>query len=193
MNVGTTVRRTWLVTGTIGIVLFTGCGDQTPSEPGRSTVSQPTASASSPSPGASPQSVFDPCTALTPQFLATHQWDSKLPEPKQDSQGGVTWKGCRYVARAGYGFVVETTNGTLDQVRDKYPAAVDIPAGNRKALRYEARPDIPGGCTVNIEMAAGSLYILTNVPQTAANKHLVACDIAVDIARTVAPLLPAGS
>ncbi|MGY2021459.1 DUF3558 domain-containing protein [Nocardia gipuzkoensis] len=191
MNVGTIIRRTGLVAATAGIVLLTGCGDPaTPSEPSSSTASGAT---TRPTPGASPQSAFDPCTALTPQFLAEHQWDSKLPEPKQNSQGGVTRKGCRYVARAGYGFVVETTNGTLDQVRNKYPAAVDIPAGDRKAVRYEARPDIPGGCTINIEMGAGSLYILTNVPQTSANKHLAACDIATDIARAVAPLLPAGS
>ncbi|WP_245663856.1 DUF3558 domain-containing protein [Nocardia arthritidis] len=181
------------VAGAVGLVLLAGCGDgRTPSEPATSTT-RPTGSGPSASPGANIQSAFDPCTALTPQFLAERQWDSRPPEPRQDSQGGINWKGCRYIARAGYGFVVETTNGTLDQVRSKYPSAVDLPAGDRKAVRYEARPDVPGGCTINVEMRSGSLYILTNVPQTSANKNLVACDIATDIARAIAPLLPAGS
>ncbi|MBF6166754.1 DUF3558 domain-containing protein [Streptomyces gardneri] len=193
MRGGTGIRRTGFVAGAAGLVLLTGCGDpMPPSEPATSS-GNATVSSSSASPGANTQSGFDPCTALTPEFLAQRQWDSKPPEPRQDSQGGITWRGCRYVARAGYGFVVETTNGTLDQVRSKYPAAVDVSAGDRKAVRYEARPDVPGGCTVNVEMRSGSLYILTNVPQTSANKHLVSCDIATDIARAVAPLLPAGS
>ncbi|MFE7741694.1 DUF3558 domain-containing protein [Nocardia sp. NPDC057455] len=193
MRVGTGSRATGVLAVVVGLFLLTGCGDErTPSEPAPST-SGPTDSGPSASPGANAQSSFDPCTALSPQFLAERQWDSRPPEPRQDSQGSTSWKGCRYVARAGYGFVVETTNGTLDQVRSKYPSAVDIPAGNRRAVRYEARPDVPGGCTINVEMGSGSLYILTNIPQTAANKNLLACDIATDIARAIAPLLPAGS
>ncbi|MGV9545536.1 DUF3558 domain-containing protein [Nocardia beijingensis] len=192
MKAGPGIRTTGFVAAAAGLVLLSGCGGTAPSD---SAVSATGVAGSSPSasPQTNPQSAFDPCTALTTQFLAERQWDSRPPEPKQDSQGGLTWKGCRYVARAGYGFVVETTNGTLEQIRSKYPAAVDIPAGNRKAVRYEARPDVPGGCTINVEMRSGSLYILTNVPQTSTNKHLVACDIATDIATAVAPLLPAGS
>ncbi|BDT95897.1 hypothetical protein IFM12275_58730 [Nocardia sputorum] len=192
MKAGTGFRTTGFVTGTIGLVLLAGCGeDTTPNVP--ATSSHTATSGPSISSGPNAQSAFDPCTALTPQFLTERQWDSRPPEPRQDSQGGVSWKGCRYVARAGYGFVIETTDGTLDQVRSRYPSAVEIPAGDRKAVRYEARPDVPGGCTINIEMGSGSLYILTNVPQTSMSKHLVACDIATDIARAVAPLLPAGS
>ncbi|MEU2125868.1 DUF3558 domain-containing protein [Nocardia niwae] len=193
MKAGTGFRTTGFVAGAAGLVLLAGCGDET--TPRESATSTPGATGSGPSTpsGANAQPAFDPCTALTPQFLAERQWDSRPPEARQDSQGGMNWKGCRYVARDGYGFVIETTNGTLDQVRSKYPSAVDIPAGNRKAVRYEARPDVPGGCTINVEMRSGSLYILTNVPQTSTNKHLVACDIATDIASAVAPLLPAGS
>ncbi|MGQ4616475.1 DUF3558 family protein [Nocardia sp. R7R-8] len=189
MKTGTNVRTTGCVAGAAALVLLSGCGVGTAPSDSATSVTGATGSDSS----ASPQIPFDPCIALTPQFLAERQWDSRPPESKQDSRGGVTRKGCRYVARAGYGFVVETTNGTLEQIRSTYPAAVDIPAGDRKAVRYEARPDVPGGCTINVEMRSGSLYILTNVPQTPANKHLVACDIATDIARAVAPLLPAGS
>ncbi|WP_454195270.1 DUF3558 domain-containing protein [Nocardia sp. Marseille-Q1738] len=193
MRLGTAARGTGFAVGAAGVVLLAACGQATPTDSPTSAASGTAGAGPRPSSGATSEAKFDPCTALTPQLLAQHQWDAKPPEPKQDSQGGVTWKGCRYVARAGYGFVVETTNGTLDQVRGKYPAAMNISAGGRKAVRYEARPDVPGGCTVNVEMTSGSLYILTNVPQTSANKNLVACDIATDIAQTVAPLLPSGS
>ncbi|WP_433574200.1 DUF3558 domain-containing protein [Nocardia brasiliensis] len=142
-----------------------------------------------------PAGEFDPCTALTPQILAMHGWDAEPPNPRQPTVGAMTWKGCRYVARAGYGLVVETTNGTLAQVRQKFPQAVDISVGDRRALRYEARPDVPGGCTINVEMRSGSLYILTDVPQTPTNvaRGLEACASATDIAEKVVPLLPAGS
>lgn len=192
MKAGTGIRTIGLVVGAAGLVMLSGCGGRAPTDPAVSATGA-AGSSSHASPQTNPHSAFDPCTALTSQFLAERRWDSKPPEPKQDGQGGFTWKGCRYVARAGYGFVIETTNGTLEQIRSKYPTAVDIPAGDRKAVRYEARPDVPGGCTINVEMRSGSLYILTNVPQTSANKHLVACDIATDIATAVAPLLPAGS
>ncbi|WP_084655080.1 DUF3558 domain-containing protein [Nocardia altamirensis] len=177
-----------------GLLLATSCtGEKARGTPTGATSSATSAAAPRTTVVSNPSAAFDPCTALTPQLLATHQWDAKPPEPKQDTAAGITWKGCRYVAKPGYGFVVETTNGTLPQVREKYPAAADISIGQRKALRYEARPDIPGGCSINVEMNAGSLYILTNVPQTPANKTLVACDIATEIAQSVAPLLPAGS
>ncbi|MFI9401235.1 DUF3558 domain-containing protein [Nocardia sp. NPDC052316] len=175
-----------------GLLLLTGCvGEKaagTPTSATSTSSAVPKTSTES-----NPHAAFDPCAALTPQFLAQRQWNAKPPEPKQDSAGAVTWKGCRYVAKAGYGFVIETTNNTLGQVRDKFPAAVEVPAGPRKAVRYEARPDVPGGCSINIEMHSGSLYILTNVPQTPANRNLAACDIATEIAQAVAPLLPAGS
>lgn len=190
---GTSTPRIGFVAIAAGLLLLTGCAeDKAGGTPTPATSTTSSAAALSTAPGSNPHA-FDPCTALTPQFLAQHQWDAKPPEPKQDSAGGATWKGCRFVAKAGYGFVVETTNGTLPQIREKFPAAVEIPAGPRKALRYEARPDVPGGCTINIEMRSGSLYILTNVPQTPANKNLAACDIATEIAQAVAPLLPTGS
>ncbi|MFD6158797.1 DUF3558 family protein [Nocardia sp. NPDC060256] len=191
---GTTTPRIGFAVAAAGLLLLTGCtGDKGAGTPTPATASTPSTTTPSTSTGSNAPTAFDPCTALTPQFLSEHRWDAKPPEPKQDSAAGVTWKGCRYVAKASYGFVIETTNGTLPQVREKFPAAVEVSAGQRKAVRYEARPDVPGGCSINIEMQSGSLYILTNVPQTPANKNLAACDITTEIAQAVAPLLPAGS
>ncbi|WP_107661238.1 DUF3558 domain-containing protein [Nocardia suismassiliense] len=166
-------------------VASTGCGGQA-----RHADAAPSSAAA---PQALPTAGFDPCVALTPQFLGERRWDALAPSPRRDTSGDISWQGCRYVARAGYGFVVETTNATLGQVRAKFPAAVDISFAGRKALRYEARPDVPGGCTINIEMGAGSLYLMTDVPQTPATTALDACEIATDIAYAVVPLLPAGS
>jgi hypothetical protein len=103
------------------------------------------------------------------------------------------WKGCLYVAQTAYTFRVQTTNVTLAQVHEKFPAAVDLTVADRKALRYEARPDVPGGCTVNVEMKAGSLYILVDDPRGIHLHKLSPCASATKIAKSVVPLLPAGS
>ncbi|MGW4766532.1 DUF3558 domain-containing protein [Nocardia sp. NPDC004278] len=155
-----------------------------PSTPGTST-----ASASTPNTAA----VFDPCTALTPEFLTAHQWNARTPTPKQDSTGSFQLKGCSYVAQSAYTFRVQTTNGTLDQVREKFPTATELTIGGRNALRYEARPDVPGGCTVNIEMKSGSLYILVDDPRGLHPRKLSPCDNVTEIAEAVAPLIPQGS
>ncbi|MFI7002797.1 DUF3558 domain-containing protein [Nocardia sp. NPDC050175] len=172
--------------------LLTGCGDET-KPAGTPTLPSSAAPSVTKTTGSDPQTAFDPCTALTPQFVSEHQWNALPPAPKQNSAAGISWKGCRYVAKAGYGFTIETTNGTLDQVREKFPAAVDISIGDRKALRYEARPDVPGGCTINVEMKSGSLYLLVDDPDGKHPRHLSPCDNATEIAQVVAPLLPAGS
>ncbi|PXX68734.1 uncharacterized protein DUF3558 [Nocardia tenerifensis] len=172
--------------------LLTGCGGEA-KPAATATTPASTAPSTTTTTGSAPQPAFDPCTALTPQFLSEHQWDGSPPSPKQNSTAGMSWKGCRYIAKAGYGFTIETTNGTLEQVRQKFPVAVDISIGNRKALRYEARPDVPGGCTINIEMKGGSLYVLVDDPTGKHPRKLSPCDIATDIAQAVAPLLPAGS
>ncbi|WP_084497378.1 DUF3558 domain-containing protein [Nocardia amamiensis] len=191
-------RRRWSQAGcaaVISAVLLAGCG-QDP-ESAQTTTSTPPPGAATTSANstvqAGPQNSFDPCTTLTPPFLTEHQWDALPPAAKQNSTGGISWKGCRYVARAGYGLTIQSTNGTLDQVREKFPSAVDISVGSRKALRYEARPDVPGGCTVNVEMQGGSLYILVDDPSGKHPRKLSPCDNATDIAQTVAPLLPSGS
>ncbi|WP_051021252.1 DUF3558 domain-containing protein [Nocardia araoensis] len=174
-------------------VLLTGCGDETASSQTATTTTRPDPSDARTSSTTGTQTSFDPCTALSSQFLAEHQWDALPPAPKQTSTGGISWKGCRYVARAGYGLTIQTTNGTLDQVKAKFPSATSIPVGGRNALRYEARPDVPGGCTLNVEMHDGSLYILVDDPSGKHPRKLSPCDNATDIASAVAPLLPAGS
>ncbi|MGX1778582.1 DUF3558 domain-containing protein [Nocardia brasiliensis] len=162
-------------------VVLAGCGDQAHHPIDTTSASAPVH--------------FDPCTALTPEFLAAHRWDALAPDPRHGTDGAMSWKGCRYVARTGYGFVVETTNHTLDQIQQKFPAAVEISINDRRAVRYEALPDIPGGCTINVETRSGSVYVLVDAPQTPMNKAngmLDACAYATEIAEEVVRLLPAG-
>ncbi|MEU8899789.1 DUF3558 domain-containing protein [Nocardia sp. NPDC048505] len=172
-----------------GLALLTSCGGDTPDTPVTTSSTGPAASATSTATAAA----FDPCTALTTPFLAQHQWNARPPAQRQDQVADVTWKGCLYVAQATYTFRVQTSNATLTQVREKFPTATALTIDTRKALRYEARPDVPGGCTINIELKSGSLSILVDDPRSTHPRKLTPCDNAKEIADAVAPLLPAGS
>ncbi|WP_433723438.1 DUF3558 domain-containing protein [Nocardia sp. CA-129566] len=173
------------------LALLTGCTSDKGSPTPQSIT--PAASTSAAATSGTATTAFDPCTALTPQFLTEHQWDARAPEHKQTTTGAFTWKGCTYLAQARYTFGVQTTNGTLDQVREKFPTATELTIGGRRALRYEARPDVPGGCTVNIDMKSGSLYILVDDPRGLHPRKLSPCDSVTEIAEAVAPLIPQGS
>ncbi|RMI28678.1 DUF3558 domain-containing protein [Nocardia stercoris] len=181
------------VVAVIGALYLSGCSSsnggtsESNAMPSRTTSGSQQAGTSS----AVPAAQFDPCTALTTSFLAAHAWDALPPAPRHESSGGMQWQGCRFVAKASYGFEVQTTNGSLKQIRQKFPAAADLTIGGRNALRYEAQPDNPGGCTVNVEMANGSLYILVDDPDSYAGK--APCETATDIATAVVPLIPAGA
>ncbi|MFQ6392760.1 DUF3558 domain-containing protein [Nocardia sp. KC 131] len=177
----------------IAIAVLTGCGGEPRPAATSITPSSLSSVQGSPTSGSGQSASFDPCTALTPSFLASHQWDARPPATRQESTGDVRWKGCLFVAQSAYTFRVETTNGILAQVREKFPAATALTVGGRKALRYEARPDVPGGCTVNVEMRSGSLYILVDDPRGLHPRRLSPCASATEIAEAVSPLLPAGS
>ncbi|MEV4128204.1 DUF3558 domain-containing protein [Nocardia sp. NPDC049707] len=172
-------------------IVLAACGG------GSNSTSTSTSAAVTSSTSATPPSAantgFDPCTALTPQFLSEHQWNARTPTPKQDSTGNSHWKGCLYVAQSTYTFRVQTTDGTLAQVREKFPTATELTIDGRKALRYEARPDVPGGCTITADMKSGSLYILVDDPRGLHPRKLSPCDNVTEIAEAVVPLLPRGS
>jgi hypothetical protein len=179
---------------TVAAIVLTACGGGNSSTPtSASTAPATSGTSTAPSSTSSTGAAFDPCTALTPQFLTEHQWNARTPTPKQDSTGNFQWKGCVYVAQSTYTFRVQTTNGTLAQVREKFPTATELTIGGRKALRYEARPDVPGGCTVNIDIKSGSLYILVDDPRGLHPRKLSPCDNVTEIAEAVVPLIPQGA
>ena len=194
---GTRIPRVGAVVA-LAAALIGACGHDDPSlvptttSPAATSPAGSTA-ATSTSPGAQASGEFDPCIALTESFLAEHQWDARAPERKQTTAGGHTWRGCAYLTRARYTFLVQTTDTGLAQVLETFPSATATTFGGRRALRYEARPDTPGGCTVNIETAAGSLYILVDDPRRAHPRNLSPCDSVGEIADAVVGLLPAGS
>ncbi|MFC9895716.1 DUF3558 domain-containing protein [Nocardia sp. NPDC127579] len=169
--------------------LLVACGGGAGGEPSASsTGARSTASAPTSVPGTA--GAFDPCTALTAEFLARHQWDARKPEPRQTNAGATTAKGCVYLARTRYTFSIQTTNTTLPQIREKFPTATPLTVSTRKALRYEARPDVPGGCTLDIELPTGSLSILVDDPRSTHPRNLSPCDNATEIAEAISPLLP---
>ncbi|MEV5832982.1 DUF3558 domain-containing protein [Nocardia sp. NPDC052112] len=173
-------------------LVLAACGGGS-SSTSTSTAATPAMSSTSATPSSSSNAAFDPCTALTPQFLSEHQWNARTPTPKQDSTGNFQWKGCLYVAQSTYTFRVQTTNGTLAQVREKFPTATELTIDGRGALRYEARPDVPGGCTINIEMKSGSLYIVVDDPRGLHPRKLSPCDNVTEVAEAVVQLVPQGS
>ncbi|MGY4102527.1 DUF3558 domain-containing protein [Nocardia sp. R16R-3T] len=176
-----------LIVAAATVLAACGGGSDSPS------TSTSTTSSTSATPSSTSNSAFDPCTALTPEFLSEHRWNARTPTPTQDSTGNSHWKGCSYVAQSTYTFRVRTTNETLTQVREKFPNATELTINGRQALRYEARPDVPGGCTINIDMKSGSLYILVDDPRGLHPRKLSPCDNVTEIAEAVVPLLPRGS
>ncbi|MEV6276846.1 DUF3558 domain-containing protein [Nocardia sp. NPDC051832] len=191
------LRASWLLcTGAVA-VLAAACTSDPADPPPTTSAGAPSTSAAKTTGAATTtptsSASFDPCTALTSDFLAQHQWNARPPAQRQDQVGGFTWQGCLYVAKTTYTFRVQTSNATLTQVREKFPTAADLTISGRKALRYEARPDVPGGCTINIELQSGSLSILVDDPRSTHPRKLSPCDNAKEIAEAVAPLLPSGS
>ncbi|WP_406229720.1 DUF3558 domain-containing protein [Nocardia sp. NBC_01009] len=175
------------------VTVLSGCGGE-PRPSATSMTARPSSAAlGAPTSGSGQSTSFDPCTALTPSFLASHQWDARPPATRQESTGDARWKGCLFVAQSAYTFRVQTTNGTLAQVREKFTTATDLTIAGRRALRYEARPDVPGGCTINVDMKTGSLYILVDDPRGLHPRKLSPCAAATEIAEAVVPLLPPGS
>ncbi|MET7768842.1 DUF3558 domain-containing protein [Nocardia sp. NPDC005366] len=188
-------RRRWAAgLGVLALSLaLTSCGEAGTAMPTTPPPVTTTTAVGASSSAGSGSIGFDPCAALTPQFLAQHRWDARAPQPRLDNSGGSTWKGCLYVAASSYTFRVQTTDTTLAAVREKFPSATATTISGRKALRYEARPDVPGGCTVNIEMKSGSLFILVDDPRGTHPRGLSPCDNVTEIAEAVGPLLPTGS
>ncbi|WP_063037304.1 DUF3558 domain-containing protein [Nocardia pseudovaccinii] len=177
---------------TAAAIVLAACGGGSNST-SISTSATPVTSGASATPSSTSNAAFDPCTALMSQFLSEHRWNARTPTPKQDSTGDFQWKGCLYVAQSTYTFRVQTTNGSLAQVRETFPAATELTIDGRTALRYEARPDVPGGCAINIDMKSGSLYILVDDPRGLHPRKLSPCDNVTEIAQAIVPLLPRDS
>ncbi|CAM4278136.1 hypothetical protein NONI108955_18570 [Nocardia ninae] len=101
-----------------------------------------------------------------------------------------------WVQPDGYAASIQTTNITVDLVREKkFPDSREFTIGTRHAISTRQVDDHPeAACTVNVEMKGGSLeFNLTNPASNKATGQLNTCDLARGLAEKVAPAMPAST
>ncbi|WP_280433992.1 DUF3558 domain-containing protein [Nocardia carnea] len=138
---------------------------------------------------------FDPCTDVPQSVLDSEGLRNKIPDDTESSSG-VMWRGCLWGQPDGYSASIQTTNLTLDMVRDKnFSDATEFTVGPRKAISTrQLEEHSEESCFVNIEMNGGSLeFGLTNPSSGDKTGHLDTCELARGLAEKVAPSIPAGS
>lgn len=177
-------KRRLLITLVSGSVLaLTGCESST----GESATS------TTPSVASEVPAGFDPCTDIPGGVLDSE--GLRDPTPNDSSAGGIKWNGCMWVQTDGYGASIQTTNITLEMVKNKhFPEETQFTAGSRPAISTRQLQDhAEHSCIVNVEMVGGSLeFTLTNPPSRRKTGHLDTCELARNLAIKVAPSIPAG-
>ncbi|WP_280421884.1 DUF3558 domain-containing protein [Nocardia carnea] len=137
---------------------------------------------------------FNPCTDVPQSVLDSE--GLKMPTADDtELSSGAKWRGCIWASADGYAVGIQTTNLTLDMVREKnFPETEEFTLGARRALstrRAEGNPE--ESCYVNIEMTGGSLqFRLTNPASAPDTGHLDSCELARTLAGKVEPSIPAG-
>ncbi|OCF87395.1 hypothetical protein AW168_25825 [Nocardia brasiliensis] len=174
-----------LVLGAVFVV--GGCG---PSEDGPAKTNGP--STSKATMAADVPSGFDACTDVPQSVLDSEKLLDKTPNDS-NANGGIKWRGCLWAKTDGYAASIQTTNITIDMVRDKkFPDSREFDIGSRHAISTRQIDDHPdAACTVNVAMTGGSLELnLTNPPSGKATGHLNTCDLARGLAEKIAPAIP---
>ena len=174
---------TALVSG--AVLALTGC---------ESSTTEGEATATTPSMAASVPTGFDPCTDIPQSVL-----DAEGLRMKTDDDfgaGGVEWEGCQWAKVDGYAASIQTTNLTVQMVRDKgFPGTVEFMVDGRLAItsqRQETHTE--AACSVNVELTGGSLeFSLSNPPSRSETGHLDTCELARSLAEKVVPSIPAGA
>ncbi|MFC9435063.1 DUF3558 domain-containing protein [Nocardia sp. NPDC057030] len=175
-------------------VALAGCG------PDNGGNGNPTGSTGSPSASKSGLAAdvpagFNTCTDIPQSVLDSEKLRQKIPNDT-NANGGVKWRGCMWVQPDGYAASIQTTNITVDLVREKkFPDSQEFMIGGRHAISTRQVSDHPeAACTVNVEMKGGSLELnLTNPESNKATGHLNTCDLARSLAEKVAPTMPASA
>ncbi|MBO0852343.1 MAG: DUF3558 domain-containing protein [Nocardia sp.] len=136
---------------------------------------------------------FDPCNDIPQGVLDSLQLESKIPA-KASADGGVEWKGCRWVKSNYYAISIRTTNLTIDMVRDKhFQDTQEYTLAGRRAISTRQVPEHPNNnCSVDVDMKGGSLeFFLSNSPSDQ-SADMNTCDMAREVAEKVVQILPAG-
>ena len=177
-----------VVAGASVVLVAAGCGTSTGGS------AEPSISAAQ---SVAPQvpSGFDPCTDIPQEVLDSEQLHTTGLDLDKDEmrRGDIAWSGCGWVMSDGYAASVTATNLTLDMVREKaVPGAHEAVVHGREVI--VAKQGGPTSCTLNAEMAGGSLeFLVDNPPSNRLTGGQDPCDISTRLAEKVLPLVPAGA
>jgi hypothetical protein len=165
-------------------------------EPSGNGGTEPSAGAttmSGPSVAADVPRGYDPCKNIPDSVLASEQLRAAGPAGL-DADGGIKWRGCRWIRTDGYVAVIWTTNLTVDMTRDRhFSDPQEFTIGGRRAIATRQVQEHPDAvCTVTVEMQGGSLeFDLTNPPSNRDTGSTDTCRLARTLAEKVAPTVPA--
>lgn len=183
---GNRSRSAALVCG-LALVLA-GCDS---SGEGAATEGTPTSSSVAPNVPAG----FDPCTDIPQSVLDSEGLRQKIPDDSEAS-GGIKWRGCMWVQADGYAVSIQTTNLTIDMVRDKgFRDTQELTIDDRRAITSRRLEDDPETrCTLDVEMQGGSLeFGLSNPASNRKTGHLDSCELVRALAEKVTPTIPEGA
>lgn len=136
---------------------------------------------------------FNPCTDVPQSVLDSE--GLRMPTPNDtDLSSGAKWRGCLWANPNGYAVSIQTTNLTLDMVREKnFPETTEFAIGERQALSTRRQGDSPeASCYVNVDLHGGSLeFGLTNPSSASETGHMDTCELGRALAEKVTPSIPA--
>lgn len=136
---------------------------------------------------------YNACTDVPQSVLDAEGLKMPIPDDT-DLSSGAKWRGCIWAQPDGYAVSIQTTNLTLDMVRDKnFPDATESTISGRETLSTRRPGDEPEeSCYVNVEMTGGSLQFgLTNPSSAPDTGHLDTCELGRALAEKVVPSIPA--
>jgi hypothetical protein len=170
------------------VVALAGCsssdnGDQTTEQ--RSSTSTPSLAPDVPS-------GYEPCEDVPKSVLDSEKLLDKTPD-NSNATGGVKWRGCMWVQTDGYAATIQTTNITVDMVREKNFADVRefTINGRRSISTRQVTERLEAACTINVHMSGGSLEVnLSNPPSNRNTGSLDTCQLARALTEKVVPTMP---
>ncbi|MFF3572469.1 DUF3558 domain-containing protein [Nocardia jiangxiensis] len=174
-----------LATGAV-VLILSGCGTS-----GCGTVSSSSAAAAN---RAEVPTGFDPCMDIPQSILDPEGLQGKQVNDFQADAGKTLWHGCVWSDPDGYGATIQTTNLTIDAVRDKhFPGTHEYTIAGRKAIATDQSEQDPSeACTINAEPRGGSLeFNLDNPASAPKTGRTNTCQLARELAEKVVSIVPA--
>ncbi|WP_024805460.1 DUF3558 domain-containing protein [Nocardia sp. BMG51109] len=167
------------------LLLLTGCGS---SEDGDAKPAATTATQAADVPRG-----FDPCNDIPQETVASEGLQSKIQNNYKADGGKILWHGCQWASSDSYGARIQTTNITVDMVRDKhFPDSQEFTINGRRAISSRQVDEHPSeACTIDVEMKGGSLeFNVSNPAYLPKTGTTDTCQLTRGLAEKVVPLMP---